>query len=473
MFSKLYTLILIGLISFKGCSQTTETTATMDTTATDNKDVYIDNRKNGIQNITEITSFLAKLKDLKKNNSGKVNIVHIGDSHIQADLMTNEIRENLQEFFGNGGRGFVFPHNLVKTNGASDVRFSSNVVWKSYRNIFPDKGDPIGLSGILLSTSSKKLAVQLNAKEAANDFNTIKIITPENKNLFEIATAKEEVFLKSSVPKVIIHKIKRGETVSEIAEKYNITTSQLKKANSLKSSRIAFGKTLKIPTTETKEVSVSESHFKPLELLKNSNYHYYHSDESLRKVYLLPNKEQSEYVLSGLVLENDKPGILYHNLGVNGAKFSDYNKYPLFFQQLKGLQPDLIVVSFGTNESYGKFSNEEFMHQMELFMQNIKKTNPNAAILVLTPPPSFLAHHKLNTIVDGYCDEMKKAAASHHYAIYDLYTQLGGLHSVDENFKKGIIAADRVHYTVAGYQLQGTLLSEEIIKSFHNFNTQQ
>ncbi|NRT15203.1 LysM repeat protein [Flavobacterium sp. 28A] len=473
MGNKLYLLFLIGFISFKGCSQTkdtTDTTVTMDENISNKSVSHSYNDENGIQNSIEIASFLAKLKQLKHDNSGQINIVHIGDSHIQADLMTNEIRENLQDYFGNAGRGFIFPHNLAKTNGSSDFRFSSNVIWKNYRNIFPDNGDPIGLSGILLSTNSKKLVLQLNAKEAANDFNTIKIITPENKDLFEIATSKEAIILKSTAPKVIVHKIKRGETISEIAEKYGVTAAQLKKANGLKSTRIAFGKTLKIPTKETKEVSVSESYFKPLDLLATNNYHYYHSDEALRKIYLLPNKEQSDYVLSGVVLENDKPGILYHNLGVNGAKFSDYNKYPLFFEQLKGLQPNLIVVSFGTNESYGKFTNEEFMSQLELFIKNVKKANPNSAILVLTPPPSFLAHHKLNTIVDGYCDEIKKGAIQNQYAVYDLYSQLGGLHGVEKNFKNGIIAADRVHYTVAGYQLQGALVSEEIIKTFHNYN---
>lgn len=470
MGNKLYVLILMGSISFKGCSQTIDTDVTMDVNAATDSGSFSDNYSSGIQNITEMTSFFAKLKKLKSDKIGQLNIVHIGDSHIQSDVMTSEIRTNLQAFFGNAGRGFVFPHNLAKTNGSSDFRFSSNVVWKNYRNIYPEQGDEVGLSGILLSTKSKKLVLQFNSKEPANAFNTIKIITPENRDLFEVAASKQQVLVQTAVPKVVIHKIKKGETVSEIAEKYNLSIAKIKKANGLKSDRITFGKTLKIPTSESASVAKSEAYFKPLSLLQTSNYHYYHADEAMRSIYVLPNKEQSQYVLSGVVLENDKPGILYHNLGVNGAKFSDYNKYPLFFEQLKGLQPDLIVVSFGTNESYGKFTNAEFIHQLELFVKNIKKTNPNAPILVITPPPSFLAHHKLNTIVDGYCQELKKAVLKYDYSFYDLYSLLGGMHGVEKNFKKGIIAADRVHYTVKGYQMQGKLVSDEIIKSFLNYN---
>ena len=70
----------------------------------------------------------------------------------------------------------------------------------------------------------------------------------------------------------------------------------------------------------------------------------------------MPNEEAPLYALNGVVLESNNPGIIYHNIGVNGAKYSDYNKYPLFFDQLKALQPDLIIVSLGTNESYGKIA---------------------------------------------------------------------------------------------------------------------
>ncbi|MDG2432640.1 GDSL-type esterase/lipase family protein, partial [Flavobacterium sp.] len=298
----------------------------------------------------------------------------------------------------------------------------------------------------------------------------IKIITPENRNLFELATSKQQVVVKSAAPKIVVHKIKKGETISEIASKYGLSIAQVKKANGLKTDRITFGKTLKIPTNETTEVAKSETSYKAMDLSSTTNFHFYHTDEALKTIYLLPKKEQEQYILSGVVLENDKPGIIYHNLGVNGAKYSDYNKYPLFFEQLKGLTPDLVVASFGTNESYGKLTNAEFMLQLELFIQNIRKTNPNIPILVLTPPPSFLANHKLNSIVDGYCTEMQKAAVKNHYAFYDFYTLLGGMQGVEQNFRKGIIAADRVHYTVKGYQMQGKLVADEIIQTFHNYN---
>ena len=47
---------------------------------------------NGIGNSTALFGFYQKLYQLEKIKKGKINIVHIGDSHIQADLFTAKIR---------------------------------------------------------------------------------------------------------------------------------------------------------------------------------------------------------------------------------------------------------------------------------------------------------------------------------------------------------------------------------------------
>jgi len=65
--------------------------------------------------------------DLEKSKDRKLNIVHIGDSHIQADVMPNVMRQRLQESFGNAGLGLVFPYSLVRTNGGRNVSFTSNI----------------------------------------------------------------------------------------------------------------------------------------------------------------------------------------------------------------------------------------------------------------------------------------------------------------------------------------------------------
>ena len=54
--------------------------------------------------------------DLISRQEKKVNIVHFGDSHIQADYFTNQVRSHFNDelLLGNGGRGYFFPCLLAQ-----------------------------------------------------------------------------------------------------------------------------------------------------------------------------------------------------------------------------------------------------------------------------------------------------------------------------------------------------------------------
>ena len=60
---------------------------------------------NVISNEKALTAIFEKLYQLEENQDRKVRIVHIGDSHIQADLFTAKIRRRMQQVFGNAGFG--------------------------------------------------------------------------------------------------------------------------------------------------------------------------------------------------------------------------------------------------------------------------------------------------------------------------------------------------------------------------------
>ena len=67
---------------------------------------------NRIFNNSSLDSFYGKLQQLKKLEKGLVTIVHIGDSHLQSDNLTGEVRKGMQDFFGDAGNGIIFPRNL-------------------------------------------------------------------------------------------------------------------------------------------------------------------------------------------------------------------------------------------------------------------------------------------------------------------------------------------------------------------------
>ncbi|WP_264525246.1 GDSL-type esterase/lipase family protein [Flavobacterium sp. N502536] len=422
-----------------------------------------------IYNAEVLVPFFLKLKSNETQNSRKINVVHVGDSHIQSDLMTNEIRKNLQQKFGNAGRGLVFPHQLAKTNGSYNERFRSNRGWESYRNIHPFKNVPVGLSGIALWRDNGGFAVELNVKDPAYNFNTIKIITPHNQNMFDLATSSQIRTIQSTERKVITHKIKKGEAISTIADKYNVSVADIRKDNHLKSNNIRAGRTLKIRTNETKPRNITSSEFVPLNLESDSFTHYYNSEKTLNRIFLLPNKEASKYELNGIVLEKDAPGLIYSSIGVNGAKFSDYNKYPLFFEQLKALHADLMIFSLGTNESYDHMEASAYIKELRDFIKNVKEQNSNVSIIVMTPPPSLLKARRPNVYVRDYAKSIIEIAKTDGFAVWDLYDELGGMDGIRSLKSSGLIGPDWVHYSKKGYEKQGNLFTEAFLKAYDNF----
>lgn len=325
------------------------------------------------------------------------------------------------------------------------------------------------MSGIGLWRDNGGFAVELNIKEAAYKFNTIRIITPQNQNMFDLSLKSQTNIIQGTEQKIITHKIKKGEVISTIADKYNVSIVEIKRANGLKSNNIRAGRMLKIPTNETKPKNIKSSEFVPLNLESDSFSHYYHSDKELDKIFLIPNKEASKYELNGLVLEKDTPGILYSSIGVNGAKFSDYNKYPLFFEQLKALHPDMLVLSLGTNESYDHMEAPAYIEQIRQFIKKVREQNINVPIIISTPAPSLLKGRRTNTYIFDYARSIIQIAETDNVAVWDLYDEFGGMHGINQLKIQGLIGPDWVHYSKKGYEKQGNLFTQAFLNAYNNF----
>jgi len=70
----------------------------------------------GVENPTALENFFKALAEANsKQRLEPVRIMHFGDSHVAADVLTREIRERFQNEFGNGGPGFIVPRNPMAT----------------------------------------------------------------------------------------------------------------------------------------------------------------------------------------------------------------------------------------------------------------------------------------------------------------------------------------------------------------------
>ena len=420
-----------------------------------------------VVNQPALQRFFDKLNVLEEENNSQVRIVHIGDSHIQAGFFSGKNREILQDIFGNAGLGFSFPHRLARTNGIDQVRYSSSVPWKGKRNIFATETDSIGLSGFGLSTEDKDFAIKIDIQEEKFYFNTLRLITPKTKKMFTPAKALQPINFENYTTEKIIHHIKSGEALSIIAQKYGVSVSKIKTANGLRSDAIRAGAKLVIPVKTKKPNPIDRSAFELMSFDEIENNLILHTDEPMHSLWLLSNEQPENFTLDGFILERDQPGVIYSSIGVNGARFKDYNQTPLFFEQLKTLQPDLLVISLGTNEAHDNLKTEDFKENLEEFIVNIRKTQPDTPILFTTPPPSLLKRRYPNTFSESYAEMLVDSAKEENFAVWDLFEVLGGKNHVKQNYQKGLISGDYVHYSKEGYSYSANLFTEAIMNAFY------
>ncbi|WP_396137901.1 GDSL-type esterase/lipase family protein [Flavobacterium sp.] len=461
--------LLFLLTSCVFAQEVDSTFVVIDSTIVDSIEVTFD--KNDIQNASALVAFYERLYQLEQTKQGNLNIVHIGDSHIQADLFTARMRNKMQDSFGNAGFGFTFPYSVAKTNNSAPIRFNASGDFQSVRNLYADNSKQVGLSGIALETKSNNFSIQLEVKDPKYNFTSLKIITPQNADLFDVSVSSKNTIIETKVPKRVTHKVKPGEVLGGIADKYNVSLKALKKANGLKSDLIRDGKILIIPSKQLQPRFITKTEFVPIDLSPTIFSNDFQTEKPLNKIAIVPNQQINEFALNGLILGNNQSGVTYSGIGVNGAKSSDFNKFPLFFEQLKALQPDLIIISLGTNESFDKQTADQYFFQLDQMINSIKFKTPLATILITTPPPSVLHRKYTNTFIVDYAQKIKTRAHTTGYAVWDLFEVFGGNKNIFKNAAKGLMSRDKVHYSKAGYEKQADLFFEAFLKSYELYKS--
>jgi LysM repeat protein len=428
-----------------------------------------------------LAPFFEKLAQLENGKINRINIVHIGDSHIQADWLSGTVRKNLQQVFGNGGRGLIFPHKVANSNSAPDIYSFSNTRWEGYRNIHNQSKYDVGISGFVIATedSAAILKIALNDKDNMGyEFNKLTFLHPMGSEYYEFMLSganNRDVLEKSAVAyDDVFHKVQSGDYLGKIATKYNTTVSQIKALNGLKSDNISVGQVLKVK----KQISQSakplpEGTFHDFELIccTDSACTVIELDTLLEFAFMRSMKGYTNQRLmqwDGIVLENTlQSGILYHTIGVNGAMFSHYNKTPRFFEQLPILKPDLIIVSLGTNEALNGKTDAVFDQDFYAFFNNIAQQVDSIPIIITTPPDN--RKHPSNA--DILAQKLVSFAEELGFSVFDLHSILGGKGSFALLQQKNLARADKVHFSANGYIMQGELLNDAILKSYKKFNT--
>ncbi|MBA3971100.1 MAG: hypothetical protein H0X46_02980 [Bacteroidetes bacterium] len=371
---------------------------------------------------SSLSFFYEKLYQLEQKKLTRVNIAHIGDSHIQADLFSGSVRQKMQLKFGNAGRGFIFPYRAAKSNEPQSYKTITNVTWDAKRNVFYDKPLPIGVGGFTIETSDSLAEINLMVKDQPKldyRFTKFTLFHEKGQSNFDITICDD-------------------------------LNCELGKISSTNKSTNPF---------------VSELKF----------------EKPMRQVYLrnknADTAHQRSTRLYGMLLENDSSGVLYNMVGVNGAEYRHYVMSKYFIQQLSYLSSDLIILSLGTNEAFSTgFDKDIFMRSVDSLVTSMRLSNPNASILISTPPDSFRKSRKgrvKNPDMKLARESLVAYCIQHNLAYWDLYEIMGGYGSMAKWYAVNLSAKDRVHFSGKGYQIQGDLLYNALMQGYEKYKAKK
>jgi len=375
---------------------------------------FINEQSNEIINSSSLSAFYEKLYRLRKTKKGTINIVHIGDSHIQADLFTHVVRQEIQKQFGNAGRGFISPGRIARTNEPQNIYSSSDANWEAKRIVFTDQPLPIGLGATTVRTTqvdAKFIVKTMDSPLLNYTFDGVSVFYQKDFSSFNL-------ILKDSVGHSLAYV---GSYTLESYPNYSL---------------------VELP------YPVHQIEFQTTQ----------------------PTPTQNQFTLFGLSLTKREPGVVYHSIGGNGAKFRHYLEAKFFFEQTTTLNPDLFVISLGTNDAIDyPYIDKQFSDQAENFIKRLKQNNPNALFLITTPADFYRKRTRRNPGVESIHSELLQFIDKNNLSGWDLYTVAGGKHSADHWKKNSLLQSDGVHSTRAGYELQGNLLYQALMKGYNEY----
>ncbi len=371
--------------------------------------------------------FFDGLDSLRAGKDTVITIVQLGDSHIQAGHLSGRVMRLFQRVFGNAGRGWIAPFKLSGSNEPDDYFIRSVAKdWIAGRCVQRTRKTPIGIGGIGIQSVSPSINLDIviaPGNGAGYGFNEAILYRGERSMpMLPAGASKGPVRMfradTACVPGVL-------------ADTFRIS---------------CLTDTLRLQSTRRKEGTDT----------------------------LLPASSFTN-LYYGLTLRNGDRGILYHSIGVNGAMYVNYTE-EAYVRQLALLRPSLLIVSMGTNETFGRrFDTGEFAAQIEAFLALVNRELPNTAILLTTPPECYRRVRSgkqrvyvRNDNTERAARAIREAARREGVACWDLFAATGGKNSCRKWHASRLMGRDRIHFTKEGYQEQGTLLFRALMESYNN-----
>lgn len=180
---------------------------------------------------------------------------------------------------------------------------------------------------------------------------------------------------------------------------------------------------------------------------------------------------------AGALLQQTFGAVSYTDMGINGAFCTTFTR-PDRIADIAALHPDLVILSFGTNESHNRrYNHMVHYRQMDDLVRLLRDRLPGVPILMTTPPGSYESFrqrrrrtYKINPRTRITVQTIRRFADANGLAVWDMYEAFGGSRRACLNWQEaGLMRPDHIHYLPEGYRLQGEMLSQAIIKAYNDY----
>lgn len=372
--------------------------------------------KNPIQLNGADWSELQRACEACRHDSAVVNIVQIGDSHIQGEGSTCTTRRMLQNAFGNPGRGLIAPLSVAGTNGPNDYYFKVSGRVRAAKLLRRPWLAQMGFTGVTISPVSDNFSMQLGTKAyrgAASTFGRLRLFVSGD---IDVKAVKSH-----------------GSAISFTCHKHP-GSLDVCLAQKVKDCQIDIS------------CPWSVCYITGASLLDGPDTH----------------------------------GIMYNAIGNNGATYGSYNRLGSVGDGLKGLHPHLVILSMGTNEAFGTFSASTLYQNIMTLVSDIRLNNPLTQILLVTPMEcqrrsgarykwvrrrGRKVRHRVsggtrvaNPNIVSVRDLILRLGREQHIATYDWYAAAGGAGAAARWRSASLMGPDGIHNTWTGYDIQGQMM---------------
>lgn len=373
-------------------------------------------------------------------NSSKVpvSIVHIGDSHIQADISTSTTRDLLQYDFGNSGRGIIAPLKMSGTNQPSDYIFSSNDSWTPVKLMNRQWARTMGFTGTSVHPNYNNSSFTIGTK-SSDDYNPFSSFT-----VFHGGKMTVDSIVNSDGYTVHFRAIPSRDYTQIVMASQE---TQVKVFFRSKGDMTLYG--------------VSLSGDRPGV--------FYHAIGNNGATYATYNRIGN--VGSGISPLN--PGLVIISLGTNEAfgridTDTFYKSIDRLVRNIRSANPEsqiLLVTPMECQRSSSKVVSKKVKVPAKRRRKSKGKRRRRTSTRTVK---STVKSYAPNANILPLRNEILKYGADNQIAVLDWYEVAGGAGASSTWISNNLFSKDRVHHSYKGYHLQGRLLYDALIDALRS-----